>query len=497
MVRGFESLSLRLNKSLISGAFFLYNGFRQTTVKMDIGKFVTKAVTGISVLVVLLVGPIHAQDTLRLSIHAFIEKGLEESTQLKARQQNVDLAGTRIQEAKASRILPNASANTAHGLVPGVKGTQGNPPGSLYLDPTLRNDWEDWAIFTRAEITAVQPIYTWGAISNAIKAAESGAKAAEAAFQGEMSQYEITLWELYYAKLLAIELSRLVERANSDLRRAERELDKLLEDGDESIEDKDVYEFNIFKYEFAMMADEVNENLNTVNRIWNLALNNEGDVVYLPDDQFLDALDITFEDIGYYEQRALVSRPEMRQISAVADAAQFGLEVAKAQNYPSFFLGLSASVAVTPNRPKQDNPFIQNRTNFSNLVYGFGFRQNLNFGIMRSRLERSRIQYRQATYTKEAVSDALRLDLNERYKNVMISRSRIDNLANAYDVSNEWLRQEQLDYDLGFGDVKNLVDAVKKNLELEVALKQRTHDFNVNTGRLYRAAGIPLREIPE
>ncbi|MFU8860660.1 MAG: TolC family protein [Cyclonatronaceae bacterium] len=464
---------------------------------MDIRKYLSKTFTGISVLIFLFVGPVHAQDTLKLNIHQFIEKGLQESTQLKVRQQNVDIAGTRIQEARASRILPNASANTAHGLVPGVKGTQGNPPGSLYLDPTLRNDWEDWAIFTRAEITAVQPIYTWGAISNAIKAAESGAKAAEAAFQGELSQYEITLWELYYAKLLAIELNRLVDRANSDFRRAERELEKLLEEGDESIEDKDVYEFNIFQYEFAMMADEVNENLKTINRIWNLALNNDGSVVYLPDDQFLDALDITFEDIGYYEQRALVSRPEMRQINAVTDAAQFGLEVAKAQNYPSFFLGLSASVAVTPNRPKQDNPFIQNRTNFSNLVYGFGFRQNLNFGIMRSRLERSRIQYRQATYTKEAVSDALRLDLNERYKNVMISRSRINNLANAHDVSNEWLRQEQLDYDLGFGDVKNLFDAVKKNLELEVALKQRTHDFNVNTGRLYRAAGIPLREIPD
>jgi outer membrane protein TolC len=464
---------------------------------MDIRNYYIRAAFIVPMFVLLWLVPVNAQDTLRLNIHEFIDRGLRESTQLKARQQTVEIAGTRIQEAKASRILPNASANTAHGLVPGVKGTMGNPPGSLYLDPTLRNDWEDWAVFTRAEITAIQPIYTWGAISNAIKAAESGAKAAEAAFQGEMSQYETSLWELYYAKLLALELSRLVDRANADFRRAERELEKLLEEGDDSIEDKDVYEFNIFRYEFAMMADEVNENLKTVNRVWDLALNNDGQTVFLPEEQFLDVLEIAIEDIGYYEQRALVSRPEMRQISAVVDAAQYGLEVARAQNYPSFFLGLSASVAVTPNRPKQDNPFIQNRTNYSNLVYGFGFRQNLNFGIMKSRLERSRIQYRQASYTKEAVSDALRLDLADRYKNVMVSRSRIDNLGKAYDISNEWLRQEQLDYDLGFGDVKNLVDAVKKNLELEVALKQRTHDFNVNIGRLYRAAGIPFNELPE
>jgi outer membrane protein TolC len=496
MVRGFESLSLRLNKSPYVRGFY-YNDLRLTSATMDIRKIFLRAVFTILLFVLLLPVQVFAQDTLRLTIHEFIERGLRESTMLKARQQSVEIAGTRIQEAKASRIVPNASANTAHGLVPGVKGTQGNPPGSLYLDPTLRNDWEDWAVFTRAEITAIQPIYTWGAISNAIKAAESGAKAAEAAFDGEISQYETSLWELYYAKLLALELSRLVDRANSEFLRADRELEKLLDEGDDSIEDKDIYEFNIFRHEFDMMADEVNENLMTVNRIWNLALNNDDDIVFLPEEQFLDVLEISIGDIGYYEQRAIVSSPEMRQINAVVVAAQHGLQVARAQNYPSFFLGISASVAVTPNRPKQDNPFIQNRTNFSNLVYGFGFRQNLNFGIMKSRQERSRIQFRQATYTKEAVTDALRLDLAERYKNVMVARSRIDHLGKAYDVSNEWLRQEQLDYDLGFGDVKNLVDAVKKNLELEVALKQRTHDFNVSIGRLYRAAGIPFNELPE
>jgi outer membrane protein TolC len=435
------------------------------------------------------------QDTLRLNLHEFIQKGLQESNQLRAQYSSVDLAATRVQEARASRILPNASANTAHGLVPGVKGTQGLPPGSLYLDPTLRNDWEDWAIFTRAEITAIQPLYTWGAITNAIKAAEAGARAAEASYDGELSQYEARLFELYYAKMLALELSRLVDRAGNDFRRAERELDKLLEEGDDSIEDKDVYEFNIFRYEFEMLSDEVHQNLETVGRIWNIALNNSGQTVYLPADQFLDPLSVTVNDIGYYEQRALMSRAEIRQIKAVADAARFGLEANRAQNYPAFFLGLSASVAVTPNRPKQDNPFIQNRTNFANLVYGFGFRQNLNFGIMRSRLERSRIQYQQASFAQDAITDALRLDISDRYRNVHIARSRIENLSKAYNVSNEWLRQEQLDYDLGFGDVKNLVDAVKKNLELEVALKQRTHDFNVTIGRLYRAAGIPLFEI--
>ena len=65
--------------------------------------------------------------------------------------------------------------STQHGLVPGVVSNMGIPPNEFYLDPNLSNDWENWAIFTRAEVERCTAIlyYTWGAITNAIKATES------------------------------------------------------------------------------------------------------------------------------------------------------------------------------------------------------------------------------------------------------------------------------------------------------------------------------------
>src|SRR5690625_7462624 len=83
-------------------------------------------------------------------------------------------------------------------------------PCSYYLDPDIRNDWENWAIFTRGEISAVQPLYTWGAVDNAIKAATAGARAAEYQFEAVQSEAEFRYYELYYSYLLALEVSRIL-----------------------------------------------------------------------------------------------------------------------------------------------------------------------------------------------------------------------------------------------------------------------------------------------
>ncbi len=437
-----------------------------------------------------------AQDTVYMTLTEFMETALNRSNQLQSQRQSVGIAQSRHSEARASRYLPNLEANTAHGLVPGVKSQIPDlPRGQLYLDPNLENDWEDWAFFTRAEISAVQPLYTWGAIGNAIKAAESGVRAAEFGYETERNKYEMQMFQLYYAMVLSMELSRLMEEAKGSLRTADRELHKMMDEGSDDVEDADLFQFDIFKYQFEAEAEEIRQNNLFIQRAWRLALGGDRMTVYLPADEFLDPLDKEVESLDELLQMAITGRPELRQISAARQAAEYGLEAVKAERYPTFFLGLQARYAITPNRPKQDNPFIENRTNFASLVYGFGFRQRLNFGILNSRADRSRYTLRQASYARDAVTEAVELDVTDKYKDYEIALKRLNTSRNALGVSQEWLQLEQLDYDLGFGDVLNLVDALRTSFELEITHKQRIHDFNVNLARLYHVSGVSLNRL--
>ncbi len=127
--------------------------------------------------------------------------------------------------------------------------------------------------------------------------------------------------------------------------------------------------------------------------------------------------------------------------------------------------------------------------------FGFGFQQNLNFWQTRNQVERSEIQKRQLDDFHDAALDGILIELSDRYREVNITKSRRQSKENALVISSEWLRTEQIDYDIGFGDIKNLVDAVKKKMELELEVSQLTFDLNLKMARLYRAAGLSLSEL--
>lgn len=448
---------------------------------------------------VLTASPAQSQDTVRVSATEFIRTAIERSSVRSLSQSRIDLAENRLDNATRSRFAPRFELQTAHGLVPGVMSTSDatvRPGDQAYLDPSLRNDWSNWGFFTRAEVTALQPLYTWGALTSAIAAAREGANIAEYDHQTEMTKLETQLYELYQSRLLSLELKRLVDEAAKDFKKAEERLNELMEDGDEDISEADVFKFQLFRHEFDARAFEVEQNLNFVESAWNVALANTAPgTIYLPTDVYIDPIDTSLSAYPVYEQWALQGRPDLRKADAAARAAQHGLQAARAQQYPSLFMAFTAAYANTPNRPRQANPFIINNTNYESIRYGIGFRQNLNFGLIRNQIDRSRIQVDQARDAKTAVEAGLRLELLDSYKTASIALSRYNQTTKMLQVSNEWLRLEQINYDYEIGEVKDLVEAVQKNLELKALQKQRVYEWNVQLGRLTSKSGRSVTDL--
>jgi outer membrane protein TolC len=441
-----------------------------------------------------------AQDTVRVSLQEFIVRGVAQSDELRARQTGVDVAENTVREARLLGFLPRFELTTNHGIVPDVisdsilaNGTP-LPKEEYYLDPNLRNDWGRLKVFTQMEVRMLQPIYTWGAIRSAVDAARSGAIAAQEQFLMEQTKYEIRLYELYYARLLSLELKRILIDARKTFDDAEKRLQEMIDDGDPDLEESEVYKLKIFKQEFLARAEEVEQNDAFLASTWNLVLGNEAGSVFLPAEPFLDPRDETVTDpSSSFATSAITNRPEARALEAAVNAAYAGWRAQKAQKLPAVFLGLGAEYVYTP-RPVQQQPLFGNRYNYVNLVYSFGLRQNLNFASMSQKSEKARLQYRQAQYSRDAVVTGVMLDANDKYKNAVLAQRRVETSSEALQTSKEWLQQEQIDYDLGLGVVKNLVEAVKTNLELEVQYLQRVYEFNVSLGRLKQAAGRPILE---
>ena len=437
-----------------------------------------------------------AQDTVKVSLQEFIEIGVKNSGQLDFEKQKVSLAENRISQAQNQRYLPKFELSTQHGLVPGVKSNvDGLDPNEFYLDPDLENDWEDIGVFTRAEVNAIQPIFAWGGLRNLVKAARAGAESAKEEFESKKTNIEFRLYELYESYLLSVELQRLLDEGRNKIDRINKQIEERKESGESDLDESDVFKFEIFKSEFAIRSAEVKENLSFIKNIWDYVTQADNNTVYIPDLQFLDPVSNSIEELPYYKNLALEERAEVNAIEAGIKAAKYGVEATKAQNYPTLFLGLSGSFANTPNRPRQSNPFIINNSNFATAAFGIGIRQNLDFFSMKADVEKSNIQYKQAKHLRTAAVDGIILEINERYKNASLSQLKVERTDEALVTSKKWLRQEQLDYDFGMGDTKDLIDAMRKELELKVQLKREIFEFNKNMAELFKASGLEITTL--
>lgn len=438
----------------------------------------------------------HAQDTVRVSLTEFVERGLDRSGQKAYLNNAVDLAANRADQARNQRILPQVNLSTQHGVIPGVVSERDDlSPGEFYLDPDLSNDWEDWAVFTRAELRAVQPIYTWGAINSAIEAAEHGVEAAELRFEAEKSEIEMQLYELYFSYLLAMEMDRILADAESQLQKVEKQLREMEEEGDPDLEQADIFKFDIFKAEFEVQREEVKQSLASIQRIWRYALGSQDGSVYLPEENFIEAVPFELESFNYYRSIAIDNRPDLRGAEAGIKATRSAIDAVKSQNYPALFLGLTGSFANTPNRPRQTNPFIINNTNYSSLAAGLSIRQNLNFFSNRTKVNKARIEHKRVQDLKDALTDGIILELNEKYRQAAVAQKNVTQIEEVLTISKQWVRQEQLDYDFGFGNVENLLDSVQKELETRVELKQNVFELNKRVAMLYKTAGIPITRL--
>ncbi|HKK45524.1 MAG TPA: TolC family protein [Balneolaceae bacterium] len=435
------------------------------------------------------------QDTVKISLQDFIQRGIENSGQVKYQKQKVNLAENRVDQIRAQRFLPKFDLNTQHGVVPGVKSNTNLPDDEYYLDPNLKNDWGNWAIYTRADVTAIQPIFSWGALKSAVQAAKSAAVAAQAQFQGQKADIRIKLFDLYQSYKLTSELLNLLDEAQDKIKEIQNKIDEKKKEKDSDIDESDIFKFKVYQSEFDMQAAEVRKNAETTQRIWNYVLQAKDSTVYVPDSFFLDPVSQKLKALDYYRMNALSNRSEISAIQAGINAAKFGLKATKMKNYPTLFLGLTGSYANTPNRPRQSNPFIINSTNYASAAVGFGIRQNLDFLSMKADVDKSRIQYKEAKYLKDAAVDGIVLDINEAYKDASLSKVKVDKTNDALVTSKKWLRQEQLDFDFGIGKTKDLIDAMKKELELRVQLKRQTFEYNKNMAELYRKSGLPIMEI--
>ena len=436
-----------------------------------------------------------ANDTVRVSLESTILQALRVSPDLKAQGARRDAASARYQEARASRFATRFNLNTAHSIAPSldIPSSNDRPNSELYLNPDVENDWQIQSLrpFNRFEVVLQQPLLTWGELSGTIEAARHGADVEEASVKGERLSVAMRAGELYQNVLLTNALRSLTDEAESLLRQARNEVETLLNEGSTEVSEADLFKLDLAQDEFERRRTEVREQQATARAALSAQVAPATQVAVVPEAEALRPLpaQLLQDSLSTYQDDARRNRPEFQQAAAGLSAREALVDVARSDYYPKLALQASYGVSATPGRYRQDNAFIGDSYRGQSTRTGFGIRQNLNFYQTRARVEQAEAQRAEVAYQREAANAFIAVEVEEAYRAARIAQQRMQSLDKSVRTTREWLRTEQINFDLELGDPQDLVDAVQANLETRASYHEAVQRYNVAVLRLLRTAG--------
>lgn len=435
-------------------------------------------------------------DTFRVDIYEAVLRALDVSPEVRAVASERAFADARKNLALASRFATEFNLQTAHAIAPGLDiPDPGIPRSELYLDPNVRNNWEDWRPLNRFETSLIQPIYTWGELGGSIRAARHGVAVEDASVRAKEIEVALRTGELYYSLLLAEALERLTVEAGEIVDRANTEIRRLLDEGAEDVDDADLFKVQITEQEFLRRVVEVDQRLHTVRSALQLQL-------FLPDDAHVESADrvlspiaLTLDSLNRYREIALERRPEVAQAVAGVAAREALVDVARSGYFPKLFLGVESRITLTEGRFRQPNPYVSDPYRGRSLRAGLGLRLPLNFAQTRAEVEQAEAMRNEVRHQLTAARQLVRFEVEEAYRNVITSRATMEAQDRSLTIAKEWLRTEQINFDLDLGDTENLVDAVQAALELEAAYFESVRRYNASVLRLLSATGTIVERV--
>lgn len=435
----------------------------------------------LSLLVLLSPARAGAQEVLRLTLAECIQRALVHHPRLGLAESDVKLRQSVLEQAQAARTHPQLEMKALLGPVPAAKGSP--------YDPNLRTNFSDLGVFTRAEIDAFLPLYTFGMLEGKAEAARRALDAANHGRDQSGNEIRREVQRLYYGVLLAREVRILLDDVLEKVGGARTKVRNGIAGGTGQFTPIDQYRLEVFGSEAEARRVAVDSSAGVLLATLKAA-------VGLPKSADFDIADAALEvtsraavDVDSAEQQALQRRPELAQLRDGEAARTALVRSARAAFFPQFYAGALARYGLAPNRTIQRNPFIRDDFNFFQGGFGVGFRYSLDFAGNRAKVKEALAERDRLRAQQRLAETAIQLEATKSALGLDAAESTTELRRKAAREARSWLAAAESNFNLGVGETRDLVDAFEAYARTRGSLLQAIHDEKVAEAELEFAKG--------
>jgi len=455
--------------------------------------FILALVIGIGALAVLRT-PARAEDRdkqkLVLGLPELIQMAIAKSPEIGAARSETEVVESDVKQVKAA-YYPRIHTR---GLVgPAQDAEEPIIQDNKIYDPSPDLSLSSIGIFGRLDLTATQPLYTFGKLSNRKEAADRAVRAKEFETERKRNEIELRVTQLYYALILARMGISATDEADDFFEDARRRIARLLDMGAPTVAESDLYRVDAFRSDNIRSRAEARKGLEfsyfALKRIIRLPQNQEFEVLESP----LTLRGKELDALQDYVHTALTERPEFRQLYEAMEAQKNQVKAARSDRYPSFFLAFEGSVAGAPGRDQFDNPYIPDEFNHAYAAIVTGMEWDFDFGIKGAIVDKAASEYKKLLYTKEAAEMNIPIQVAKSYQEILEWKASAAAYQKAAVASRKWTVAAMTEFDMGVGTADNMLRAIEKYGHNQGNYIQALFNYHIAIAELEYAIGMKSR----
>ena len=431
------------------------------------------------------------------SLPRLIERARSNSYRVREAQARLEMLQAKYREAQWA-WFPRINSYVAFGG-PTAEAQNDGLGGPPTTQASLKYDFDFGSpgVTTSAGVDVVMPLFTFGKLTALKKAGKKGVEAGKAFSIRARDEAELQVAQAYWAYCLAASGKRVIANALTRLKEAQEMLVRLRENDSAQVTNMDVYKLDYYR-NLAQSQHAATENgMSAAFAAIRLVIGALPKEVVEIEETPLEDREGTLPPIERYFGLAEHSRPELKAMNAGIGAREQEVLLRKRMYFPDFGVAGLFRWIWTTNTTRQYSPFAYDPYNDLTAGVFLVARYRWDFPLKHTQLEEARAALELLKHQKDLLASAVRLEIQKAWHKTRTAIVQSVKLKGAEKQARRWATAAFTAFDLGTGDIRELMDAY--TAYASSSLQKAQADFAVRVGlhELTRAAGARVNLLPD
>ncbi|MBU0554165.1 TolC family protein [Myxococcota bacterium] len=365
-------------------------------------------------------------------------------------------------------------------------------PGQDIEDNEVITTDTEIGLLVRLNAKVTFPIYTFGKIDSAKRAARAGVHIGRATVDATRAELGAMVKQAYYGVQLAESVLGVIQDGRKRMNEIRAQIEKELDKESGRFTSNDLRKLLVEQAEVEAGYLETEALRQQALEGIRVAAGLPAGAPFDLDSATLEAVFVEPRPVEAYLELAIDAHPKLRALDAAVRARRAQVDMARAEFYPN--IALVGGFGVAEGTTAEDNPDPFAKDDYNYLQWGavLGAEWSLDFATRMSKLKQAEADFVKQRAQRDLFVQKLRIDVATRVAKMNRYQGEINVREVAMKAAKGWLVSNSLNFGLGLVQTSEILASLAAYSKTRLKYYQVLYEYNLAVAQLSKTVGVEL-----